>query len=294
MPFDQSSHSCRRPAQAATLPTPQLPRFTVSDLMSAVRRMLAGTGIQAELDLALTATGEAHAFPRLWGRPKTPPTIGLTVGGVTVAVTGHDRSAFSGEDLARLDAGGWPGGRSEIARCCGHVEVSEVRAAAVRGEKSGFDRAAAVTLVAAAVSHLADAIGLVWHASLICLPKDRLPAIVGNLEGGRAPIALWLGTSPLVERDGQPAGVLTRGLHPLLGAEIGIGGAGIPLAETLEIVMGLARRIDGGGSLPGQDARVTYGNGHAYRVRHMPRDGQNEGPTIYLVAEADFPVAGAA
>lgn len=294
MPFDQSSHSCRRPAHAATLPTRQLPRFTISQLMSAVREILTGRQTQIDLDLALTADSESYAFPRFWGRPKTPPTIGLTIGGVTVAVTGHDRSAFDAEDLVRLDVDGWPGGRSEIARCSGHVEVSEVRASASREANSGFERAAAVTLVAAAVSNLVDTIGLVWHASLASLPKDRLPGIVEGLLACRAPTALWLCARPLAERDGQPVGLMTRGLYPLLGAEIRIDEVVLPRSVALEIIVGLGSSIVGAGSLPVQDARLNFGAGHAYRVRHAPQDADNDVPSIVLIPETELLVAGAA
>jgi hypothetical protein len=276
------------------LPTRQFPRFTVSQLVSGVRKMLADTQTQVDLDLALTTEREMPAFPRFWSRSKSPPTIGLSVGGVTVAVTGHDRPAFDAEDLGRLDVDMWQGGRSQIARCCGHVEVGEVRVTASQETKSGYERAAAVTLVAAAVSHLVDTIGVVWHASLVSLPKDCLPGIVENLAVGQAPAALWLGAGPLADRDGETAGLVTRGLHALLGAEIGISEAKLPHSVALEIVMGLAGRIVGSGSLPSQDTRLNFGAGRSYRVRQLPRGGENGILKMLLVPESGRSVAGAA
>ena len=294
MPFDQSSHSCGRPAHAATLPARHLPRFTASQLISAVRKILEGTSTKVDLDFALTSAGQAQAFPRIWRRSKTPPTIGLSVGGVTVAVTGHDRSAFEAEDLVRLDVNDWPGGRAEIALCPGHVEVSEVRAAASREVQTGFARANAVTLVAAAVSYLVDAVGVVWHASLVCLPKNNLQAIAGRLTTGKVPSALWLGILPLIQRDGQLAGLRTRGLLPSLGAEIGIDGAEMSRSEAVKVLLGFAGRFVSGKALPEQMSALVLGARHKYRVRNLQRVGEDAVPEIFLLPPAEHLVAGAA
>jgi hypothetical protein len=208
-------------------------------------------------------------------------------------VTGHDRAAFEAEDLVRLDVNGWPGGRAEIVRCIGHVEVSEIRAATDREVHSGFDRATVVTLVATAVSHLVDCVGVVWHASLVSLRSSDMPVIASNLTAGQPPASLWLGASPFAERDGQPAGVMTRGLYPVLGGEIGIGDTRMPRSVSIEIVMGLARQIIMCDSLPVQDIRVTVGGGQTYHLGHLP-SGEHEALKVFLVAEAASLVAGAA
>jgi len=209
-------------------------------------------------------------------------------------VTGHDRSAFEAEDLIRLDVNDWPGGRAEIARCPGHVEVSEVRAVASREVQSGFARANAVTQVAAAVSYLVDAVGVVWHASLVSLPKSNLQAIAGRLIAGQVPSALWLGVSPIVERDGQLAGLRTRGLFPSLGAEIGIGGSEMPRSDAVKILLGFAGRFVDSKALPGQKSGLAFGARQTYQVQTSNKGGENAAPEIFLLPAAEQLVAGAA
>jgi hypothetical protein len=294
MAFDETPRTDRRPAHGATLPMKQLPRFTAGDLLFTVRQILAGSQAQVDLDLALTTIEEAPAFARFWNRPKSPPTVGLSVNGITIAVTGHDRPAFSSEDMARLDVGQWLGGRSEIARGRAHVEVSEVCAALSADMDQNHDRAVAVTVVAAAVSRLVETIGLVWHASHCCVPADRLPGLIAGLEQGRAPVSLWLGAALVPAHAGRPASLTTRGLYPLLGAEIEVSECRLPHAVVLDIALALAERIIGVGAPPEHGARLSFGAGRNFLVRHMPRGCGNDVPALILIPESEPAVAGAA
>lgn len=294
MAFDQTPRTDRRPAHGATLPMKQLPRFTVSDLLFTVRQMLADTSAEVDLDPALTSVEEAPHFARFWTRPKSPPTVGVLVNGITIAVTGHDRPAFNAEELGRLDTGQWLGGRCEIARGRAHVEVSEVCASLSADLDENHDRAVAVTVVAAAVSRLVETIGLVWHASNCCVAADRIPGLIADLEEGRAPVSLWLGAARVEAHAGRPAGLATRGLYPLLGAEIEVSESRLPHAVALDIALALAERIIGAGEPPAHGARLSFGSGRDFLVRHLPRGCGTDVPALILIPESMPEVAGAA
>jgi len=294
MPFDTQSRPDKRQAHGATLPMKALPRFLPTDLVAVVNQMLAGSNATVVPEPTLTTIDETPAYARFWARPKTPPTVGLTVNGITIAVTGHDRPAFRLEDLPRIDAAAWPGGRSALARGRAHIEISEVRATLSADLDHNHDRAVAVTIVAAAVARLVETIGIVWHASRRCLPADRLPDLVRGLDEGRAPVLLWLGCEAVLARAGRPAGLTTRGLYPLLGAEIEVSESGLSHAAALDIALDLAEQVIGAGTPPGHGVRLNFGPGRDFLVRHLPRGCGNDVPALILVPEMDYAVAGAA
>lgn len=294
MAFDSTPRLEKRLAHGATLPMKQLPRFLPTDLVAVVNQMLVGTSASAVLEPTLTTIDQTPAYARFWARPKTPPTVGLTVNGITVAVTGHDRPAFRLEDLPRIDAGGWQGGRSELARGRAHIEISELRPTLSADLDHNHDRAVAVTIVAAALARLVETIGIVWHASRRCLPADRLPDLVRDLKEGRAPVSLWLSCETVLAKIGRPDGLTTRGLYPLLGAEIEVSDPDLPHASALDIALDLAERVIGAGMPPGHGSRLSFGVGRDFLVRHLPRGCGNEVPVLILVPEHDYAVAGAA
>lgn len=294
MAFDHTPRSEPRLAHGATMPMKVLPRFLATDLVAVVNQMLAGSSAWAALEPSLTATDATPAYARFWNRPKTPPTVGIIVNGITIAVTGHDRPAFRLEEVSRLDTGGWPGARAELTRGRAHVEISEVRAELSADLDQNHDRAVAVMVVAAAVSRLVETIGLVWHASRRSVPADRLPDLIRSLEDGRAPVSLWISCLPVLARAGRPAGLTTRGLYPLLGAEIEISESRLSHEAALDIALELAERVIGAGMPPGHGARLSFGVGRDFLVRHLPRGCGNDVPALILVPEPATDVAGAA
>lgn len=297
MASDRTTSNPRALAQGAVLPMRALPRFTVSDLLFIVRQMLGGTPAVVDLDPALTREETTPDSARIWTRPKAPPAVGIRIDDIVVAVTGHDRPAFEPAAFATLDDTGWPGGRAELARGFGHVEVVEV-GARMGGLDHNHDRSVAVTVVAAAVARLVEVIGVVWLTSRRCLPPDRLPELIRELEEGLVPVSLWLGGTQREAQEDRPAALVTSGLYPLLGAEIEVGLGGAPGQAELAVARQLAEQVAGeiieAGDWPEHGARLDFGRRGAFEVRHHPGGHGGEVPVLALVPQAAAAIAGAA
>jgi len=286
MALDQSVRSDAKPAFAATLPLKALPRFSGVELLAAVNEMLRGSGVTATLEPELTTFDESPG-ERVWNRPKAPPRIGLNVNGVTMLVEGRDRPAFRPSDVARLDIRKWPEGRALIARTRTHVEIAEVDARGRADLDHNYDRAAAVTVVVAAVAGLAEAAAVVWHASRRAVPAEQLAPLaplVAALATGQAPVPLWLGC---VARPAGARGVATRGLYALFGAEIEVASQNLPVDTAFEVAQELAVDIFCAGEPPEEGARLGYDRTTEFDVRY--RSGSHAGavPAVVLTQIAE-------
>jgi hypothetical protein len=278
MALDQSVRSDPRPAFGATLPLKTLPRFSGVELLGAVNEILKDAGVVATLEPELT-TFDASPGERIWNRPKAPPRIGLTVNGVTMLVEGRDRPAFRPSDLARLDIRSWPEGRARISRARTHVEITEVQVAGDSDLDHNYDRAVAVTVVAAGVAGLAGAAAVVWHASRRALPAEQMTPLVAALATGQAPVPLWLGCV------GRPAGVrgaVTRGLYPLLGAEIEVASPDLPGDTVFEVALELAAEVLRTGEPPEDGARLGYDRTTEFGVRYRRPGHAGAVPAVVL------------
>jgi hypothetical protein len=284
MSLDQSARSDSKLTFAATLPLKALPRFSCTELLAAVCKRLEGTGVTAMLDPELTTFEEQADEARIWHRSKALPRAGLVVNGVAMLVVGHNRAGLSAADLARLDIRSWPEARARITRARAHVEITEVRAVASSDLDHNYDRAAAVTIVAAAVARLADAVGVVWRPSGCAVPVEQLDPLVAALTMGQAPVPLWLG------RDERSAGAMTRGFYPLLGAEIAIASPELPADTAFEVALDLVAEILRSGEPPAHGAWLGYDENTEFSVRHRAGGNGSDVPTVVLI-HAVQPVA---
>jgi hypothetical protein len=279
MEFNQSARLKPRLTFSATLPLKALPRFLGMDLLVTVCRILEGTGVVATMDVDLTTPDEIPEDGRVWNRPKVPPRVGLIVNGVTLVVEGRDRPAFNATELTKLDFQAWPGGASQINRTRGHVEITEVKATGGSSLDHNYDRAAALTVVASAVTKLAEVTAIVWHASGCALPSGRLDSLVAELANGKAPVPLWLGC-PVQAEDVR--GAATRGLYPLLGAEIEVVSPNLPRDTAVMVAMDLATEILRAGEPPAHGAMIGYDKNTEFSVAHRAGAGVDAVPAVVL------------
>ncbi|HSF94686.1 MAG TPA: hypothetical protein VLA52_06625 [Thermohalobaculum sp.] len=294
MILDHNGHADRRPGHTATLPMKSLPRFTPHQLLHVLSKLIAGTGAEVDLEPSLTSYEEEPGAGGVWSRASAPPAVGINLNGVTIAVIGYDRPAFDTAEIAGLDAKYWPGAHGAIGRCRAHVEVAEVHARISSDLDQNHDRALALTLVSIAVARLVDVAGIVWHASLRCLPRAELLSLADDLATGTAPVNLWVGADRFGAGDRRSAGVVTRGLYQILGAELEVGQDSFPSEVAFEIALDLAERIITDGTLPEHASRLSFGLGREFVVRHMPRGHGNDAPVLALVPDSRGLVAGAA
>ncbi len=278
---------------AALLPTRALPRFTPAEFLGTLNRMIGGAGASAELVPDLTRFEQNPGGTRVWHRRQLPPRIGVAVAGVKLLVEGQDRPAFGADSLgagslgvdaaAALAFRSWPAGAREIARARAHVRVSEVDPVPGADLDANHDRAAALTAVAAAALELSQALGIVWETSGVAVPADEMLAALPALTAGEAPVALWIGTG------GQGWGaVATRGLHPLLGAEVELRAPGLARAAAERVVTELAAEILETGRLPAEGSVIDIGSRGALRVRYR---GAEDGGLPAIVLDEAIPGA---
>ena len=294
MILDHTGHLDRRPGHVATLPMKTLPRFSPQDLHHQVQKIIAASGAEVEIEPSLTSFDTGAGAGGIWSRAAPPPAVGLCVNGITIAVTGYDRPAFSAEEVAALDLKHWEAAHSTISRCRAHVEISEVRARISSDLDHNHDRAVALTIVAVAVARLVEVEGIVWHASLRCLGKGSIGQLAEDLANDVAPVELWIGLDRFPARAGHSAGVATRGLFQFLGAEIEVGQQGFPAEAAFDIALDLAERIIADGTMPAHASRLSFGLGREFVVRHMPRGTGNDAPALALTPDSSGQVAGAA
>lgn len=279
MELDPSVRSNLQLTFAATLPLMARPRFLGMDLLITVCRILESTGVVAVMDADLTTPDELPEDGRVWNRPKVPPRVGVIVNGVTILVEGHDRPAFNATDLTRLDFRSWPGGASRISRTRGYVEITEVKATGGASLDYNYDRAAALTVVAAAVTKLAEITAVVWDTSGCALPAEQLASLVAELAQGQAPVPLWLGCPKRAEGVG---GAETRGFYPLLGAEIEVVSPNLPDDAAVIVALDLATEILRAGEPPAHGAMIDYDKNTEFRVAHRAGTGSGAVPTVVL------------
>jgi hypothetical protein len=260
-----------------------LPRFTHGDLLIAITARLEGTGAVASLDPSLTEIDDAPTELRVWNRRSAPPRIGLNVNGVTILVEGHDRPAFSDGQLARLDYRSWNEGRARIARTRAHVEIYEVQAVTGADLDHNHDRAAAVTLVAEALTGLADPVAIVWQASRRAMPVEELAPLVAELAAGQAPVPLWLGC---LGRPEGARGASTLGLYPLLGAEIEVASPVLSREKATRVAMDMVVEIFRSGEPPAHGSQLGYDKDLDFNVRYRMDDLPGAVPVVVLTQVA--------
>lgn len=276
---------------SAILPMKALPRFTGADLAGVVSELLRGTGAAVAIEPNLTIEGEGSQNARFWNRMSSPPRVGLIIDDVTIVAEGHDRAAFAAEALDRLDTRLWADGRARVERACAHVAISEIQARQGGGLDRNYDRAAIVTVVAAAVARLVETVGIVWCASGCALPSERLPAIVAAMIKGSAPISLWLGQPDSMSGSGRGKFVSTRGFFPLLGAEIEVVAPEMTASDAFDLALEVATEIVRSGEAPAQGDRLQFTDDEAFCARWRAKDGSAGGggavPTLVLTRIVD-------
>ncbi|MFQ5566540.1 MAG: hypothetical protein ACE5EU_09275, partial [Paracoccaceae bacterium] len=166
-----------------------------------------------------------------------------------------------------------------IARARTHVEVAEIPGGGGGDLDDNYDRAAAVTVLAAAVARLTEAAAVIWHTSHRAVSAGELARLTAALAQGQAPVSLWLG------RAGRPAragGAATRGLLPLFGAEIEVEARDLPTDAAFEIACDMAQEVLRSGAPPEDGARLGYDRTTEFGVRYRTNAHPGAAPAVVL------------
>ncbi len=264
-------------AFSATLPTRGLPRFTPRELLTALNRILRSTGTSATLVPELTRDEQSPGNTRVWHRPQTPPRIGVDVAGIAVVVEGQDRPGFDARALEALHFRSWPAGMREIGRARAHVRVTEAGPGTGPDLDHNHDRAAALTAVAAGIAALVTPVGVVWDNSGVALPPGGLDEAMESLAAAAAPVGFWIAAA-----ESWSGGVETRGLYPLLGAEIKVAVPRLSHDALGNVALTLAAEILEDGRPPAEGTEVEYGRSGAMRVSYRGPESEGAPPAVVL------------
>jgi hypothetical protein len=134
-------------------------------------------------------------------------------------------------------------------------------------------------VVAAAVAGLTAAAAVVWHASRRAAPVEQLAPLVAALAAGQAPVSLWLGC---VARPEGAKGAATRGLYPLLGAEIEVASPDLPGDTSFKVALELVAEIFRTGNPPTDGARLGYDRTTEFGVRYRLDGDAGAVPVVVL------------
>lgn len=121
----------------------------------------------------------------------------------------------------------WETQGREIKRHKAHVAIYDTGFAAgpagsgaPQGRDAAFNKAAAVTSVAAALGAELGALGVCWHKASNGLKPEGLATARDQLARGHAPIDLWIRVYRTLANPGEHPGVITSGLDPFVGFEL--------------------------------------------------------------------------
>jgi hypothetical protein len=159
------------------------------------------------------------------------------------------------------------------------VVIAEVQAKDGSNPDDNYDRAAAVTVLAAAVMVLAEAAAIFWHSSHRAVPAGQLAPLLAAMVQGQAPVPLWLGC---MGSSMGSSGVATRGLYPFLGVEIEVASQDLPLDTAFEVAQELAVEIFRTGELPAHGVRIGYDRDTEFSVRHRAGGRAGAMPAVVL------------
>lgn len=287
--IDQSLRSGPRLTFGASLVAKALPRFTIAELYQEVQALLQGTGAELEIDETQTRVTRIEAnqtsgTTSVWSRASEPPRVGLMINGVRIVVEGHDRPAITAQSLRDLDFAALAEGHASIIRARAHVEVSELRSGLVdNGDVDGnYDRATALTIVAQAVTHVLECPAVIWHSSGIVLPANGLDAAVSDLRNSAVPVALWLNYRKAEPAPGRQGRIMTRGLYPLLGAEIEVMSNRLPPKQSFEVALDMAARLSAGDGVPSEGEHVRFAGRGEFQVGERTGDRPGSVPVLVL------------
>lgn len=179
----------------------------------------------------------------------------------------------------------WPQCDQVLAGHGGFVAISATQPA--RGHGLVRAQAIALTRLAVALARSTKALGMVWPASGIAVPIERLEAMLPQIQGDRWPVDIWIGLQlgGGVRNGQQLIGARSRGAVDYFGAEIDI----FPMPTTdktrpLRILMPIVAHMMAAGSYLQNGQSVRFPGEPPMQVLMQPAQGSN--PNLIRVVPA--------
>ena len=108
---------------------------------------------------------------------------------------------------------------------------------------------------------------------------EEMAPLVAALADGQAPVPLWRGRLSGPESTGR---VATRGLYPLLGAEIEVSSSQLEPDSAYELALAVAMEILDNSKPPAHGELIACDKESAFRVRHRPYGEDGAIPAVVL------------
>ncbi len=265
------------------------PRFTPQDLLDAIGYILDGTGATASFGEKMKQAVRQQKFSLLRGRLNGPPNAILRVNGLNMLVVGGDEPAFAGKALEeRINPALWSDGVQRLSQTEGNVMIADAYPSGRCDPDLNYDRAAAVTVTAAAVSLLTDPAGMIWHPAGNAIPTDLIPDMVQSLADGVAPLPLWLRWMPVPPTHGRKPGAASRGLQAFLGRELELVANEFSLEKNLDDLFQIAAALLRTGTPPPDGSQIITKDQTRYRVVHRQRGVMTGTPIFRLISISDY------
>lgn len=250
--IENTFHQQMRPRSvfAATLPLAEPTLIPRGRVVSLVRTFVEEAGGEFAIHEVSEVLDTLQREPGLLEFGKPDPEhqlLAFWVGGVGVAVILAPVRLKDIDGLASLfSPNDWEWSGREIKRHQAHVAIYEF---GFEGEEqpegidAAYNRAAAVTSVAAALGEEMGALAVCWHAASNALRPDGLATARDNIVKGRAPIDLWMRIYRTLANPGEHPGVITSGLNPFIGHEIEVTQSATDVLVAQNFVRWLAEEV---------------------------------------------------
>jgi hypothetical protein len=182
----------------------------------------------------------------------------------------------------------WPQCNQVLAEHGGYVSVSASKPA--KGYGLARAQAIALTRLAVALARTTAALGMVWPASGIAVPIERLEAMLPQIQRDRWPVDIWIGLQlgRGIRNGQQMIGARSRGAADYFGAEIDV----FPLPTSdktrpLRILMPIIAHMMSSGARLQNGQPVQFPGEPPMQVVLLPGEDGNPALIRVVPAQAD-------
>jgi hypothetical protein len=181
----------------------------------------------------------------------------------------------------------WREARKRMATHRAHAIVAPLRAHKTHPE--ALDSAGSVTFVSAALSKLADAIGIYWPSAQTIIEGRAFERQAAGLGAGKIPIDVWVNLS-ILNGGRSPAGeqqvaIMTTGLKIFIGREIEFLPTPLPPVAVAQRVIGTAEYLIVNGLIVNDGDTIGVSPSERIRVRFADRGQRPDVPVLRLAVE---------
>lgn len=267
----------------ATLPLAEPSMHERARVVSLVRTLVEEAGGEVREHEVNTAINGLQREPGLIQIGKPEPEhqlVALWVAGVGVAITIAPVRLKDMEGLASFfSPNDWEWAGKDVKRHKAHVAIYdfgfEPGTEAPTGLDAAYNRATAVTSVAAALREELGALAVCWHAASNALRPEGLDAARQELMKGHAPGDLWLRLYRTEPLQGYHPGAITLGLNPFCGYEVEVTSSEIDIRDSQHFARQVALDVIDRGRMVGPGDVVEHDGLTARMELSKNRNGQD-------------------